>query len=134
MKDLIRLSRILKKIDPSSISFTQNGDRYKEFELSPFKVKILLKHVNHDWLEVEVYSGIIQIDGFATPLDGSLVHGYKDYLSEEEISTLSSNSSKFKNPAFVLDFFCLIKQFSFYIVIQRLYFIYRTILSVFYFF
>ena len=89
MKDLIRLSRILKKIDPSSISFTQNGDRYKEFELSPFKVKILLKHVNHDWLEVEVYSGIIQIDGFATPLDGSLVHGYKDYLSEEEISTLS---------------------------------------------
>ena len=85
MKDLIRLSRILKKIDPSSINFNQNGDRYKEFELSPFKVKILLKHVNNDWLEIEVYSGTIQIDGFETPLDGSLVQGYKEYLSQEEI-------------------------------------------------
>lgn len=89
MKDLIRLSRLLKKVDPSSINFNQNGERYKEFDLSPFKVKVFLKHVNLDWLEVEVYSGTIQIDGFASPLDGSLVQGYKDYLTEEEISSLS---------------------------------------------
>lgn len=89
MKDLIRLSRILKKVDPSLINFNQNGDKYKEFDLSPFKVKILLKHVNNDWLEIEVYSGTIQIDGFETPLDGSLVQGYKEYLSQEEISALS---------------------------------------------
>lgn len=36
-----------------------------------------------------MYSGTVQIDGISTPLDGSLVQGYKDYLSEEEISALS---------------------------------------------
>lgn len=89
MKDLIRLSRILKKVNPSSINFNQNGDRYKEFELSPFKVRVYFSYANLDWLEIEVYSGTILIDGISTPLDGSLVQGYKDYLSEEEISTLS---------------------------------------------
>ena len=89
MKDLIRLSRILKKVNPSSINFTQNGDKYKEFNLVPFKVRVYFSHANLDWLEIEVYSGTILIDGISTPLDGSLVQGYKDYLSQEEISALS---------------------------------------------
>ena len=89
MKDLIRLSRILKQVNPSSINFTQNGDKYKEFSLTPFKVRVYFSHANLDWLEIEVYSGTILIDGISTPLDGSLVQKYKDYLTEEEISALS---------------------------------------------